>query len=441
MKTHYLILLAILTMSSLFGCDDDEDNAGQPQLAVSGVPASAFFGDSLSFTAQVSDLESVPLSTLKARLFFGTDLVSETVIRTKTEGSYSGKLFVPFLPNIPDGTASLQFVVQNIEFATKEQTMQLPLSRPDFPYLTLVTSDAEYEMVRTGENQYAATEDFPQKVKAVVKAPAFGERGNEIIFGWRDGAVQHHSETQISFSNSSPGVYDINFNTLTYQAAPFIILRFAATEMSMVDDNNFKIEKELQKDGTIDIDGFGDLNDWWIDPDFLGSNEDGSFTFLPITGKYRVTANFEHQYFIFETMSGNDLASLQEDGTGALWIIGENAGKPSLGNTTGWNPDKAICFAPMAPKIYQVTLIGGENITAETINFKFFHQKGWGGEYSNETLTTESDLILVGDGDNGRDPGNLGLKEGITLEAGRAYIFTVDITSGRDNAVLTVTAE
>ncbi len=438
MKKYHLILIAILSLSLFSGCDNEDETLGQPELTVSGLASSAFFGDSLTFSAEVSDLENVPLSTLKARLFFGEDLVSETVIRTKTEGTYTGQLFVPFLPNIPNGTASLEFMVQNIEFATKVHKVNLPVSRPDFPYLTLVTADGEYQMEKTGSNQYAASEDFPQKFKAVIKAPAFGVRGNEITFGWREGGVQHNSETEIPFSNSTAGIYDITFNTMTYAASPFIILRFAGSEMAMVDDNNYKIEKELEQEATISIEGFSDLDDWWIDPDFLEANGDGTFTFVPASGKYRVTANFEHKYFIFEVMSGNELATLQADGTGTLWIIGDNIGKPSLSNTTGWNPDKGICFAPLGDKRYQVTLVGGENISFDSINFKFFHQKNWGGEFNHNTLQTDSDLIFVGDGENGRDSGNLGLKEGVVLEEGRSYVLTVDLSGGIEHATLHV---
>ena len=44
--------------------------------------ADALFGDSLPFTIKASDID-VPLSTLKAQLFYGEEQVSETVIRTK----------------------------------------------------------------------------------------------------------------------------------------------------------------------------------------------------------------------------------------------------------------------------------------------------------------------------------------------------------------------
>lgn len=72
------------------------------------------------------------------------------------------------------------------------------------------------------------------------------------------------------------------------------------------------------------------------------------------------------------------------------------------------------------------------------INFKFFHQKDWGGEFGSQTLTTVSDIVFVGDGTNGRDNGNMGLVAGSELEAGAAYIFTIDLSAGVDNGVLTV---
>ena len=440
MKKQYLFFIAILSLLLFNNCSDDKQSEGQPQLSVSGIPTNAHFGDSISFTATVSDKENIPLSTIQAKLYFGEDLVSETVIRSMKEGDYSIKIFVPFMKNIPDGSASLKIMVQNIQFGIKEESFQLSLSRPDFPYLTLITEDGEYEMIKTGKNMYAATEDFSQKVKATIKAPSIGEQGNEIVFGWKDGAVSEASITEIPFSNSVAGTYDISFNTLTYEASPFIVLKFDGKEMSMIDDDSYKVEMELDQEEIIEIDGFNDIEEWWIDEDFIKINEDGSFTFLPISGKYRITANFKYKYFIFEVMDGDKLATLHEDGSGAMWIIGENIGKPSLINEVGWNPSKGLCFSPISNKVYQVTLVAGETINATTINFKFWHQKNWGGEYSPETLTTESDLVFIGAGNdvNGRDSGNLGLLEGKYFEEGKTYVFTVDVTQGRDKAILTI---
>ena len=79
-------------------CSDDEYLAGNPDMEFIAGKVSALYGDSLPFTIKASDVE-VPLSTLKAKLFYGEEQVSETVIRTKTSGSdYTGKVFIHIIP-------------------------------------------------------------------------------------------------------------------------------------------------------------------------------------------------------------------------------------------------------------------------------------------------------------------------------------------------------
>ncbi len=96
------------------------------------------------FTIKASDVD-VPLSTLKAKLFYGEELVSETVIRTKTSGSdYTGKVFVPYYPNVIDGRATLKFVLQNIHFTTTEMGGEVVLSPTGLPFgVTLVDEMGE----------------------------------------------------------------------------------------------------------------------------------------------------------------------------------------------------------------------------------------------------------------------------------------------------------
>jgi hypothetical protein len=85
--------------------------------------------------------------------------------------------------------------------------------------------------------------------------------------------------------------------------------------------------------------------------------------------------------------------------------------------------------------------VAGESINPSEINFKFFYQKDWGGEFGSDALSSESDIVFVGDGENGRDNGNLGIVSGTTLEEGASYIFTVDLSAGNDNAVLEVSKQ
>ena len=69
-------------IASLTACNDDDWSKGNPTMGVKTDLGTACFGDSLRFTINASDSE-VPLSTLRAQLYFGDEMVSEKVIRTK----------------------------------------------------------------------------------------------------------------------------------------------------------------------------------------------------------------------------------------------------------------------------------------------------------------------------------------------------------------------
>ncbi|MBK5722068.1 DUF5125 domain-containing protein [Dysgonomonas sp. Marseille-P4677] len=438
MKKIIYLMFILAGFVFLNSCSDDDNVPGNPVMDIKTTFASALFGDSLPFSVGVSDTD-VPLSTLKAQLFYGEEMVSEAVIRTKTNSEYAGKIYVPYYANIPNGTATLKLILQNIHFTITEKEYDLALTRPDFPYLTLVAADKEYRMSRKSLYNYEFTEVLPMKVAGYIKAPVMGENGNEITFGWEDKVVTEGSVTNIPFSNF-PGEYTISFNTFSYEASPFIIAyAIDGVAMQRVDDNNYKLDLNLTKGQELEIGGIENFSDWWIDPDFFTKNADGKLVFVPMDGSYRITANFEKEYLTVEVLKDGNLASLQADGSGAIWIIGNGVGKPSVsGNEVGWDTNKALCLIPIGNKKYQISFVAGSTIKEDDINFKFFHQKGWGGEFKNDAISTTSDLIFVGDGKNGRDAGNLGLAKDVTLVKGAIYVFTVDLSEGNNKAVLTV---
>ncbi|WP_025006878.1 DUF5125 domain-containing protein [Marinilabilia salmonicolor] len=444
MKNIKYLIIGLIGLLA-FSCTEEEATEiqpeGNPVLEIEDQFVNVHFGDDLPFTATVSD--QVPLSTLTAVLYFGEEEVSRTEIRTKENGEYLGTIHVPFEQNIPDGTATLEFELVNTTLNSVTQTFDVPVARAEYPYLILVTEDGSFPMVPTGEaDEYAATEPFPSTdLPAYIKTPVVDNKGNEMVFGWEAGEITKGSTDYIPFVSPVSGTYSVTFNTFNYEAGPFFEILFNGEKMNMIDKENFQLDIELTQGQEIQIEGLGNLDQWWIDADYFEEQEVGMYNFVPIDGKYRVTANLALNYFNVEALDGNSPASLQSDGSGALWIIGEGIGKPSLANQVGWNTDKALCLAQISPKVYQVTVVGGESIDANSINFKFFHQKGWGGEYTNAALSTTSDIVLVGDGENGRDPGNLGLADGVTLTQGATYVFEVDITAGLEDAVLSVTQE
>lgn len=449
MKKYILITISVISFIFI-SCNknDDEKDLGNPTIDLKSQFSQAFFGDSLPFNVSLSD--NVPLSTLKVDLFFGDEIVSTKTIRTKEDGDYSGKIFVPFYANIPDGTATLRFTLTNINLGQASQEVDLPVSRPIFPYLILVASDqTEYIMEPTDEQyNYSASAMFPTDLFAYIKTPAYGDNGNEITFGWNGSTIEQQLSDNIPFVSAVGGAYNVTFNTKTYKGSPFLIVKINDTEMTRNGDN-FSADLDLTSGDDLIISGISDIDTWWIDPDwFTVSGDNSHLVFKPIAGKYRITADFGNKWFRVETMDGDDLATLSDDGSGAIWIIGENIGKPSLANAVGWTPGNGLCMVPEGNGKYHITLVAGAdtdpdaNVDSQTINFKFFYQKDWGGEFDSPALTSTSDLVFVGDGTamdyqgNTRDNGNLGLLQ--PLEDGATYIFTVDVSAGNSNAVLSV---
>lgn len=444
-KSIYIAVLALAGALGMNSCSDDEFLSGNPSMEVQGETLNALYGDSLPFTIKASDAD-VPLSTLKARLFYGEELVSETVIRTKTSGNdYSGKVFVPYYPGTIDGRATLKIVLQNIHFTTTEMERKVSLSRPDFPYLTLVDEDGgEYLMKKTSLYNYSVTGRFPEKLKATIKAPKVGTDGNELTFGWDNNNViaEGKNVDPISFAGKSSAAYDVTFNTLNYLATPLTSVLFDGDKMEAVDASNYKIQKTLTQGQSIVITGL-DIDNWWLNPDYFEKGTNGALTFLPVSGEYRVNANLSKKYFSITRMNGDKEATLSTDGHGALWLMGFGVGSPSQDYQFGWNDGRNYCLPEIAPKIYQFTAIAGpehnstfgQRIRTDYVDCKFFYVNGYNeGEFGSSNLLklaagSEAYLKVL-------DSGNIGLAEGVHLEEGATYVLTVDLTAGNTKGVL-----
>ena len=430
MRKYIFMQLLAACILILSACNDKDKDLGNPVIATPVVPSTANFGDSITFSADVTD--GVPLSTLKAQLFYGDQKVSEKIIRTKTNNKYTGKLYVPFYANTPNATATLKLILQNIEFTIKTQEFNIALTRPDYDYLTLVLSDnSEVKMSKVGMYQYKATAAFPQKVKAYIKTPVLNEQGKVLNFGWENSQVALGSTNLIPFSNSKAGTYDITFNTLTYEAAPFIKLMFNGTEMTMIDDNNYKVEMNLTKGQTIEVAGISDYSSWWIDPDYFTKGADGRLTFLPESGKYRVTANFTNKFFIVERMNGTALSQFDTDAN-AIYLIGWGVGKPSYAlRNINWDPSKGLCLAKVGTNKFQVTVKPCETTGAD---FKFFYQKGWGGEFKSANYASYPSDLMAMDATSG----NFKPIKANFPDPTKDYVITLDLSGGVNAVVMTM---
>lgn len=439
MKPIRIFAMLMASASLLTACSDDDMAPGNPIMDVTGNLGEACFGDSLSFAIKASDSE-VPLSTIHAELYFGDEMVSEKVIRTKVSGeTYEGRIYVPYYANIPDGQATLRLTLQNIHFTTTEQTYNVAVTHPDYPSLTFrAESGEEYKMEKSDKHVYTVTRRFPAEMRGVIVAPAIGNNGNEIVFGYENSEIKPYADGMIPFSNSAPGRYTISFNTFSFEGSPFVTMTLNGQKLEMIDETTSGIDMNLAKGDVLNPEGFPNFGDWWINPDYFVKNPDGSLTFNAYQGNYRIIADTKMQYLRVYKLNGNDPATLNDDGTGALWIIGDGIGHPSLSNTVGWTTEKALCMAPAGEKTYQITVVGGKTIAVDNINFKFFGQMGWGIELTGADLVSKSNLIGVGTGDNGHDNGNLFLEDGVVLQDNGIYVITVDLTQGIHDAIMNV---
>ena len=466
MKQLRYLIFAAACLPFFAACDDDDykEGGGNPVMEV-GAIAPVHYGDSLAVDVNCKDNGGVPLSTVKAELYLGQEKVSESKLRTKTEGDYTLKLYVPFYKNLPDGKATLKLTLQNIQVTKSEQNIDIDITRPHFDHLTLVGENGvKTTLMPDKENPFLFKANIPsngiETYKGYVVAPKAGANGSEITFGTNDdNDVVTGSTKSIEFANSSVADFNIEFNVLSFDYAPNAMPDMSLQEIKLENGKDyvgfFRNGRPYKFVGT-DVEKY---SDWYYDPDFFVPQGDGTFKFNAVSGDYTIRPIVKATTHGFKVwaMNGNIPASLNDDGTGALWIIGSQAlNKPSymygFEFNSGWGGwwtdiDLVMCMAQVRSKVYQFTATVGKQLAnrPDGITFKFFGQAGWGVELNptkGYNITTDSKVFVIGDGTTeyraGKDAGNVYVNNGVTLVDGETYVFTVDLTAGAKNAKMTV---
>ena len=361
MKKHYLLCLMVASIIGVSSCNDknDEyDDVGQSTIVSLEGPKSVYMGDSIAFTFNVADDGEIPLSTSKIQLLYGNEIVSERIVLTGKSGTYTGKILVPLMKNIPDGDATLKVRVRNARYASDVKEMDIAVSRPSYSYLLLKTEEGgEYRMMPVSGKPYtyAVTDHFKIEQNAYIVAPKYGENGNEIPFGNQDGKIVNGVKTNIEFTADTENGYEITINTLTFEGTPFIKFALNDVEFNKQDDNNWYVDMELEQGQEIQITGLkSDYANYWIDPSFFDIKKNTNrkvLKFRGMNGKYKVTVNKSLKYFNVELLNGAELSVFDKDrAEGALWMIGGGGiGKPSFAaNGINWDPGKGFCATPIA---------------------------------------------------------------------------------------------
>lgn len=408
-----------------------------PNLSVASYSESADMGGRLTFSVDVSDSDFA-LSTVKAKLCFDQDVVSDTTIRTKEAGIYDGWLDVPFMKDIPNGNAALVFEAQNVGQAITRDTVYVAVSRPELEYLTLVTADGrQYRMEPAGEKYvYAVEGDFPPQCSASIESAPVPGTQNVLHFGWESGAVELDAEGMIPFSYSSTG-YTITFNTLTFEASPFEIPQEAISingqEMEMVSAGNYSVTLDLKQNSSLSVSGIEltELLSYYLDPDYLTIGTTGA-AFNAVSGHYRIDLNTAAKTVRFTRVKEDRTdATLAE---GALWLMGWGVASPVMTNQFGWDSGNNYCMAEVRPMVFQFTgkavaetdgTTQGGRFRYDYVSCKYFFFNGYNHGEANadqiEISGNAGDLIKLS-GSN--------IELASNLEEGAAYRLTIDLSEG-----------
>lgn len=448
MKHIRYYIMALLALPLMASCGDDDYSAptpaGNPVMSYTAPAAAVWMGDEVEVKVNCKDDGGVALSTLKANLLFSGQSVDETTIRTKEAGEYTVKLKVPYAQNVPDGKVDIQLTLQNVSTKSNTETLSFDIKRPHFNNLQFVSADGvKYDMTEKSDFVYQAV--LPSSKKTFKGY--FATKDGKFVFGSSTGKDISLGETgNFNFTSENMNDVVVTFDAKNYTAGPTDVLPVTILDFADTDAGKTWIG-EIKQGATcnLTINGNNLPDDWYYDSDWFQKEEDESYTFKAITGRYTVLADFTHKSFRIWTMNGSEPMSLNGDGTGALWIIGnEGVNKPTWDAVNhGWwtGVDSDVCLTPIKAKVYQVTLTVGKQLRATGVDFKFFGQADWGIEFkgkdNSHLISTESEVFGIGDG-NGHDNGNVYLKDGVELKDGETYVLTVDLTAGVDKAVLKV---
>jgi len=391
-----------------------------PEMTASLAQTSVIYGaDSLTLNVSISASQT-PLSTLTVKILVGQTLISSEVLRTK-DYQYDATLnyAIPFVAGLEEGaTVAAYLTAENVEGVQAQQILNTCTGhRPSIETLYIMPPTINYTAIGKGtqmtlENgKFVAYElGFPKSFECLLATVGtrFGRVDwSQPVFGMINGKISVITQEQFENGEATSIVLaDDNYSsidTVIFDPISFD-LTFSGTittPVTAIDINvdleetatyigSTSVQKEyrgakvyMAKDSEIEITGCVDLSKAYnLDyMEYLGGNK---VKFLGETAIYYVSYKTAEDYLVVEPLY--DLVYPE-----VMYLCGVGMGQPSWTPkaTSGWgfdSPNQNFVARTIAPKIYQFTvymLNDAENTDHPgfgAVNFKFFHQHGWGGE-------------------------------------------------------------
>ena len=482
MKTIYksLIMLAVAAMA--IGCQQKEFRkvypAGDPQVEAQLLTTDVQYGrDSIAFSVQVTETQT-PLSTLSIKVVAGTSVLANEVVRTPDyafEGSY--RYAVPFGANMAEGEqVKVYLTATNVEGTTKDLILSgCTGHRPAIETMYIMPPTIDYkplgkgkQMTTDGDCFVAYDLKYPKSINFLLATVGtkFGRVDwSKPVFGMLNGKLTMISEEQFNAGEATAitltddaleSIDTISFNTLTFELTYGGKVAMPVSTLDMQNDlaeapayisasSVAKLYRGAKiffdENSEVEITGCTDLSkaynrDWM---EYIGGNK---VKFLGKKDMYYVSYDIANDYIVVEPL-------YELESPDVMYLCGAGMGQPSAtpSVTSGWgfdSPNQNFVSRPLGNGVYQFTVYmkneqSNDYANYGTLNFKFFHQHGWGGEEDGGTYTQDGLTIkgissatgitkdgTSGDGSDGNEKGNW-IATNEPFEG--VYRITLDVTN------------
>jgi len=421
-KCLYIVLVMLLVAA----CQPEHYRtvypAGQPEMTATMLTQSVLYGtDSVTFDVEINE-KKTPLSQLQVKVMVGLQVIATDLLRTN-DYHYTARLTyaIPFGPNMPEGEEiKIYLTATNIEgTATNVILTGCTGKRPAMETMFIMPPTIYYTAIGKGKQMTYDEEQgvfvaynlkYPKSIQCLlaVTGTKFGRVDwNTPVFGMCNDKLTLITKEQFDAEEASAIILEddnfetidtIIFNPITFEVRIGGTIAMPVTAVDVQTDlaeepayiSSSSARKEYRgakiffdKNSEVEITGVADLSkaynlDWM---EYLGGNK---IKFLGDKGMYYLSYKVAEDYLVVEP-----LYELTEPDV--MYLCGVGMGQPSWDPhaTSGWgfdSPNQNFVGRLVAPKTYQFTvymLNDAENADHPgfgAVNFKFFHQHGWGGE-------------------------------------------------------------
>ena len=448
MKRIFQVLFLALIAIGYTACQPDSFREVYPEgnpvveAAVLSENVINYGEDSITFAVTVSEKET-PLSTLSIKVIVGLNVIANEEVRTP-DYLYTDTFTyaVPFGPNMPEGEpVKVYLTATNIEGTTTNYILsECTGHRPVIETLYVMppkpsTKDRGKQMTFEDDKFVLYGLGYPKTYECVlaVVGTKFGRVDwNYPVFGMLNGKISLITQEQLESGEASTilltndeieTIDTIQFNPLTFDlyfsgkvAQPVSKLDVNA-DLAEVAGKTYRYAK-IFFDPAMEVTLSGVANmATAYNLDYMEVVNGNTVKFLGEKGMYEVYYLPAEDYIVVEPLKDAIYPNV-------MWMTGVGFGLPVATPKVqgGWGFDNLgqyIACRTVAPKVYQFTAYLKNGVNADfatygSLNFKFFHQKGWGGEESGGNYEQIGLPILgVGpegltkvNGDTGAEAGN-----------------------------------